>query len=128
MKRFVVPVVAGVLVFGAATAFAASLSLNSTSLASGNATVASCNASASVTYTTAYDATIPGYKVATAPITTAAACAGLAYKVTLTGAGNVSLAEVTGTLAAITGDATATFTPAVVSAALVTGVSVVVTG
>jgi hypothetical protein len=128
MKRFVVPVVAGVLVFGAATAFAASLSLNSTSLASGNATVASCNASANVSYTTAYDATIPGYKVATAPITTAAACAGLAYKVTLTGAGNVSLAEVTGTLAAVTGDATATFAPAVVSAALVTGVSVVVTG
>jgi len=128
MKRFVVPVVAGVLVFGAATAFAASLNVGSTSLASGNATVASCNANAAVTYTTAYDAVAPaGYKVVTAPVTSAVGCANLPFKVTLTGAANVLLAEATGTLDA-SGAGTATFAPATPSAALVTGVSVVVTG
>jgi len=127
IARFVVPAVAGVVVFGAVTAFAATLSVNGKTLGAGNATVSSCNSGASVTYTTAYSASLPGYKVATAPVTTAVACNGFAYKVTLTGASNASLAEVTGTLDA-SGNATPDFSASNISAANVTGVSVVITG
>jgi len=119
--------VAGVVVFGAVTAFAASLSVSSKSLGSGNATVTSCNASASVSYATVYASTIPGYKVSTAPVSTAAACTGQAYKVTLTGAGNASLAEISGTLDT-SGNATPDFSASNIAAANVTGVSVVITG
>ena len=115
------------MTFGAVTAFAATLSVSSKSLAAGNATVASCNASAQVSYTTSYSSTLPGYIVATAPVATAAGCASMSYRVTLTGASNASLGEVTGTLDG-TGAATASFTSLNVSAALVTGVSVAITG
>jgi hypothetical protein len=127
MKRYLVPIVAGVTVFGAVTAFAATLNVSTQSLGSGNASVASCNTSAAVTYTTTYSATVPGYKVATAPITTAVACATKAYKVTLTGASNASLAELTGALDAA-GAAAPDFSSSNISAALVTGVSVVISG
>jgi len=125
--RFLVPAVVGVVVFGAVTAFAASLTVSTKSLGAGNATVSTCNTNAAVTYTVSYSATLPGYKVATAPVTTAAACTGLAFKVTLTGAGNASLGEASGTLDA-TGAGTADFTTQSVAAANVTGVSVVITG
>lgn len=132
LTRYVVPLAAGAVVFGAATAFASSLTVNSTGLGSGNAGVASCNASASVSYNTAYAASIPGYQVTTTPVTTsAAACANKTYKVTLTGASNAALAERTGTLNAsgnADGAASPDFTSASVSAASVTGVSVVITG
>ena len=126
-KRFLIPAVVGVVVFGAVTAFAATLTVNTKTLGSGNATVASCNASASVTYNTTYSATLPGYKVTTAPVTSAAACATMAYKVTLTGASNTSLGEVSGTLDA-TGTASPDFSASNVAASAVTGVSVVITG
>ena len=127
MKRFLVPVVAGVVTFGGASAFAASLSVSTTGLGAGNASVASCNASSSVTYTTAYDSAVPGYEVATAPVTTAAGCNGKAYKVTLTGAANASLAEVTGTLDA-SGNASPNFAASNIAASAVTGVSVIISG
>lgn len=127
MKRYLVPVVAGVAVFGAATAFAASLTVTSQGLGSGNSSVASCNATASVAYATAYSASPYGYKVGTASITSAVACATRSYKVTLTGAANASLAERTGTLDA-SGNASPDFTTSNVLAANVTGVSVVITG
>jgi hypothetical protein len=123
----VIPVATGVVIFGAVTGFAATLSVSSKTLGSGNASVSSCNSAATVTYTTAYSASLPGYKVATAPVTTAAACNGFAYKVTLTGTGNASLAEVTGALDA-SGNATPDFTASNIAAANVTGVSVVITG
>jgi hypothetical protein len=129
VARFAIPAVVGVVVFGSVTAFAASLSVTSKTLGSGNATVASCNAAASVSYTTTYASGIPGYKVATAPVTTAAGCATMAFKVTLTGSGGTSLGEATGVLDG-TGAGTADFsslgTP--VSAASVVGVSVTITG
>jgi hypothetical protein len=125
--RFLAPVVVGVVVFGAVTAFAASLSVSSKSLGAGNATVATCNATAAVTYNVGYSATLPGYRVTTAPITTAVACTGLAYKVTLTGAGNASLGEVPGTLDA-SGAASPDFSTSNVAASGVTGVTVVITG
>lgn len=126
-KRFLVPAVAGVITFGAVTAFAASLNVTSKTLGSGNATVNGCNATAAVTYNTAYSATLPGYKVTTAPVTTAVGCATMAYKVTLTGTSNASLAEVTGTLDS-SGAANPDFTSNNIAASAVTGVSVVITG
>lgn len=130
MKRYLVPVAAGVTVFGAATAFAASLTVTSTSLGSGNGSVASCNASATVAYGPTgpvYSVSPYGYKVAGVPITSAVACATRSYKVTLTGTANASLAEKTGTLDA-SGNAAPDFTADNVLAANVTGVSVVITG
>ena len=125
-SRYLVPAVVGVVGFGAATAFAASLSVSSGSLSAGNATVASCNSTAHVTYNTAPAA--GDYQVTTAPVTTAASCAGMSYRVTLFGASNATLGEVTGTLDATTGAALPDFTSAAVSASAVTGVSVVITG
>ncbi len=134
MKRYLVPVIAGVTVFGAATAFAASLTVNSETLGSGNDAVTSCNTSATVDYNAGgvYSAATPyGYKVAVVNIASAVACAGMDYKVTLTGASNASLAERTGTLDTAVGNegkAAPDFTSANVEAALVTGVSIVITG
>jgi len=127
LGKFAIPAITGVVVFGAVSAFAATLSVSSKSLGSGNATVSGCNASASVTYNTAYAASLPGYKVSTAPVTTAAGCNGMAYKVTLTGASNASLGEISGTLDA-SGNASPDFSSSNVAASSVTGVSVVITG
>lgn len=132
MKRYLVPIIAGVTVFGAATAFAASLSVSSTTLGSGNDAVASCNATATVAYTldagATYSASGPyGYKVAVTPIASAAACGLMNYKLTLTGAANASLGEETGTLTAA-GGATPDFTGDNVDASLVTGASLVISG
>ena len=126
MKKFLIPLGAGIVVFGAVTAFAATLNVTGTSLGAGNATVASCNSSASVTYTTAATTNAKTYRVATAPVTSAVACAGLAYKVSLLGASG-SLGEVTGTLDS-SGAAAPDFTSANVAAQDVTGVAVVITG
>ena len=126
LARFAVPAVVGVVVFGSVTAFAASLTVTSKSLGSGNATVNSCNAAASVSYTTIYQASISGYKVATAPITTGVGCAGFAYKVTLTGSSPLPL-EVTGTLDG-SGGASPDFQSSNIPASTVTGVSVTITG
>jgi hypothetical protein len=127
VKRVLIVGVLGVVVFGAVFAFAASLTVNSKSLAAGSGTVAACNASATVSYNTAYSSSLPGFQVTTAPVTSSATCLNMPYTVTLTGAGNASLGSVTGTLTA-TGTASPDFTSANVNAALVTGVSVVISG
>jgi hypothetical protein len=124
--RYLAPAVVGVVVFGAVTAFAASLTVNTKSLGAGNATVDTCNASASVSYNTALSSGV--YQVTTAPVTTATTCKGMSYRVDLTGASNVNLGEITGTLDATTGAALPDFTSANISASAVTGVSVVITG
>jgi hypothetical protein len=126
-KRYAVPVVAGVVVFGAVTAFAATMTVTSKSLGAGSATVASCNATAVATYNTVYSSLIPGYKIATTPVTTAPTCATMAYKVTLSGLAGTSLGEITGVLDA-TGLASPDFTLDNINPAAVTGISVVVTG
>lgn len=127
LRRLLLPLLTGVVVFGVVTAFAASLSVTSATLGAGNATVTTCNSAASISWTTTYAASLPGYKVATAPLTTAPGCALLGYKVTLTGASNVSLGELTGTLDT-SGSAVPDFSASSISAALVTGVSVAITG
>lgn len=130
MKKFLIPVVAGIAVFGGVTAFAATLTVNSDTLGAGNAAVNSCNASATVKYNVARVA--GAYNVSTAPVASGATCVGMSYKVTLTGASG-DLGEVSGTLTAVGSPATSSaaspdFASAAVPAASVTGVSVVITG
>lgn len=127
MKRLLVALVVGAVVFGSVWAFAASLTVNSKTLGAGSGTVASCNASANISYNTVYSSPLPGYKVTTAPITSAAACATMAYRVTLTDAANASLGEVTGTLDG-TGAASPDFTSSNVPASSVVGVQLVISG
>jgi len=130
VKKFLLPLGAGVVVFGAATAFAATLSVNGTSLGAGNATVASCNSAATVSYSTVPTANTKTYDVSTASIATSgtgAGCANMAFKVTLLGTGGASLGEKTGTLDG-TGAGSADFTSLTVPASDVTAVAVVITG
>jgi hypothetical protein len=127
MKKFLIPLGVGVVVFGAVTAFAASLTVNTTSLGSGNATVASCNSSASVSYNTAPTTNAKTYDVTTAPVASASGCSGMAVRVTLLGASNVSLGEKTATLDS-SGSALPDFTSLTVPATDVVGVAVVITG
>src|SRR4051812_47240948 len=137
VKKFILPVAVGVVVFGAVTAFAASLTVTSDSLGAGNTTVASCNNAATVKYDTALgtNATAPAPitvnkpVVKTATVTTGTGCVGMHYKVTLTGANITSLVEKTGVLVATTAPAPAgatvdaDFTSLQVLAADVTGVA-----
>jgi hypothetical protein len=129
MKRVLAALFAGLITFGGIYGLAASLNLTSDTLGAGNATVAACQAGAlNATYTTSYSASTPGYTVGTVTVTgLAATCYSKAYKVTLSGAGNASLGEATGTTPASGTSFAATFTPAV-NAASVTGISVVLSG
>ena len=128
MKKFLVPVAVGVAVFGGVTAFAASLTVNSKSLAAGNAVVAACNDNAAVTYTTS------GSTVATAVVTisgsqAAGHCDNLPAQVSLLGSGNSVLATRSATVGSTTTDiATVNFAADNIDASAVTGVSVVITG
>ena len=130
MKKYLLPLGAGVAVFGSVTAFAATLSVNGTSLGAGNATVASCNSTASVSYGTTPTTNTKTYDVSTATVTTSgtgAGCADMAFRVTLLGAGGASLGEKTGTLDS-SGAGAVDFTSSTIAASDVTGVAVVVTG
>ena len=126
MKRSLLALLAGVVVFGAVLGLAASLNLTTDTLGAGNAVVASCQATPlNTSYTTTYVAGQPGYQVTTVTVSgLAAGCENKAYKLTLSGAANASLGEQTGTT-----PATATFTAVfTVNAASVTGVSLVISG
>jgi hypothetical protein len=140
VKKYLLPLGAGVVVFGVATAFAASLTVNSKSLGAGNDAVTSCNSSANVTYSTA-PITAAGltkgqYKVTGGTLTTVAGvgladstCGGMSYRVQLLDSSNDVLGtEATGSLGATTGSATLDFGSSEVRAEDVANVSVVVTG
>jgi hypothetical protein len=124
VKKYLLPLGAGVVVFGVATAFEASLSVSSSSLGSGNATVAACQSDASVTYTT------NGTKFATAVVTfsggSAGDCDGMDAKVTLTGTGTGLPGSATATVASDV--ATINLASSNIDAHDVTGVSVTITG
>ena len=128
MKRSLLALLAGVVVFGAVLGLAASLNLTTDTLGAGNAVVAACQVPAlNTSYTSTYAAGQPGYQVTTVTVSgVAAGCQNKAYKLTLSGVGasNASLGEQTGTT-----PAAATFTGAfTVNAASVTGVSLVISG
>jgi hypothetical protein len=129
VKKYLIPLGAGVVVFGAVTAFAATLNVSSTSLAAGNALVTSCNDNAAVSYANVANGT--AFKVGTTTVTTSGAqspgCGSMTFQVTLTGASG-ALASKTGTLAS-NGTGTVDFsTGTAVDPHDVTGVSVVITG
>ena len=135
MKKFLVPIAVGVVVFGGVTAFAASLTVNSKSLGAGNGTVATCNSSAAATYTSTLATTggnkgkyvVTGGFLSTDGLSPSA-CKGMSYKVTLLDGSNASLGESSGTLADPTGDATLDFSANPPLASAVVGVAVVITG
>ena len=129
MKRVLTAIIAGLVTFGAVFGLAASLNLTSDSLGAGTAVVASCQAATlNATYTSTYSAAAPGYTVGTVTVTgLAATCFSKPYKVTLSGAANVSLGEATGTTPAVGTTFVATFAPAVAGTS-VTGISVVISG
>jgi len=131
--------VAGVLAFSGVYALAAGLSVSSNTLGAGVSVVTSCTADTlTVSYSPlTYTAALPGYTLTAVTITdnTAAPnwaeCDGLAYRVTLEGATNNQLVETTGTvptLGAAKGSSFTTTAFAPESAALVTGVAVVIGG
>ena len=129
MNRVLAAILVGVLTFGGVFGLAASLNLTSDSLGAAQTSVAACQAGAlTATYTTSYAAGTPGYTVGTVTVTgLAATCYSKPFKVTLSGAGNVSLGEATGTTPGSGTSFSATFAPAV-NAASVTGIAVVISG
>ena len=129
MKRVLVALFAGVLTFGVVFGAAASLNLTTDSLGAATTTVAACQAGVlDATYTSTYSAAAPGYTVGTVTVTgLAATCYSMAYRITLSGAGNASLGEATGTTPASGTSFAATFAPAVVAVS-VTGISLVISG
>ena len=127
MKRsFVAFAIVGA-VFASVYGLAASLGVTSDSLGAGSATVAACQAGTLTTsYTPTYSAAATaGYRATTVTIgNIQAGCQGEDYRVTLVGAADASLGEVTGTVpAAATMDLTFT-----VNASAVAGVHVVISG
>ena len=140
MKRIIGVAVAGVIAFSGVYALAASLSVSSNQLGAGTSVVASCTTDTlTVTYgTLAYSTTIPGYTVSALTIKDNTAvpawttCNSEAYRVTLYGAGNTSLGEVTGTVSGVANTTGSSFTTATfgtaVNANLITGVAVVIGG
>ena len=130
-KRTLFAVVLAVTIFGAVYGFAATLGISSNNLSAGNVAVASCQATpVTGTYTTAYDSTIPGYKVASVIVTgLSTTCGSKAVSATLTDSSNNAIAGGTLTGTAPVGGGTLTLTPASsVSAATVAGVSVAING
>jgi hypothetical protein len=136
MKRTLVALLVGAVLFGSIYALAASLTVTSATLGAGNTAVAACQSgTVNVTYSgNTYGSTSPaGYKTTTVTLNgldeTAGACGGKAVKVTLTGPGlsNASLGEGTGTLPTGSGT-TYDLTISGVSASDVTGVHVLIAG
>ena len=129
MKRTLVAVIAGLAVFGATFAFAATLGGVTTGTVGDSATVvASCDTDGVTTAFGAptWDATNQRYGLASVDVTGInAACNGLGIKVTVTDGSGAQLGEATGTVAA--GAASLAFSPSV-AAQSVAGIDVVIAG
>lgn len=110
----------------AAVGYAASLTVTTGRVGAGSATVSSCNASASVSYATAWSGAASTYIVSSVSISATAACANKPYRVTLTGTGSPYALEKTGTLDA-SGNATASTSADNPPASTLTGVQLVIT-
>jgi hypothetical protein len=133
MKRAVVALGVGIIIFSGIYGMASSLGVTSQSLGSGNASVAACQATTLTSaFATVYDAALPGYKVGVVTVTgldtTAGKCASKAFKVSLVNASNVSLGEILGTTPTSGTSFTADFTTSGALASNVTGVHVLITG
>jgi hypothetical protein len=128
VKKYALPIGAGVVVFGVVTAFAATLNVSSSSLSAGNALVNSCTANAKVSYAvaggTVSTATVKTYAIDGTTLTTT--CNTMSTEVTLTDTNGVVLAAESGTISTSTGSVD--FSSDNVDPAAVTNVSVVLTG
>jgi membrane-bound inhibitor of C-type lysozyme len=101
-NRIIIALITGVTVFATVFAVAASLNVTAASFGAGTANVASCDTDGvATTFDTSYSASAAGYRVTIVHVTgiTTPACDGRTMKVTLVGASDASLAEVTVTLA-----------------------------
>jgi hypothetical protein len=129
VKRSLAALLAAVMTFAAAYGLAASLNLTTESLGAADTTVAACqSATLTATYTSSYSASTPGYAVGTVIVTgLQSTCYGMDYRITLSGAGDASLGEATGTTPGSGSSFAATFSPAV-DATAVTGIAVVISG
>jgi hypothetical protein len=129
-KRLVLATIVAATVFATVYAVAASLGVTAASLGAGTATTASCDTDGVATsFDTTYSAAAAGYKVTTVHVTGIATpgCDGRTMKVTLIGAADASLAEVTATLATPVADPTnLDFSASNILAAAVLKVSVVI--
>jgi len=127
-RRGLLALAGGLAAFGLIAASAASLgTLTNKTIAASSGAVSACDSNGVTTdWTTSYLAAGPYYKVATVVVSGIdASCSGASIKVTLAGAANASLEELTGTAS---GSGTVTLTPATdIDAGLVTGTSVVIT-
>ena len=129
MKRMVMAVAIGAVVFGGIFGLAANLGVSSDTLGSGTSAVAACQSTAvRVSYTPTYDATATaGYRATSVTLgDLAAGCLSKSFKVTLTGAGDASLGEQTGTTPSSGTSHTVSFSG--VAASAVTGVHVTIYG
>lgn len=99
-KKLIFGLAVGVAAFAGVFAMAASLAVGSNSLGAGTADVASCDEDGvDHVYTTAYDSSVPGYKVATVEVTgIAAACNGYDIKASVLDSSDAALTEVTGSV------------------------------
>ena len=125
--KLVLGAVVACIVFAGVYGFAASLSLSSSGLGAGNAVVSACGTGTTVSYSTTYSASIPGYSVSQVNLASIpAGCLSKAYKIQLTGASGVAVgSEMSGTLPA-SGTTATIATSGSVDASQVTGVSVVI--
>jgi len=129
-NRILIALIVGITVFATVFAVAASLNVTAATLGAGTGTVASCDTDGvATTFDTSYNASAAGYRVTTVHINGIATpgCDGKTMKVTLVGAADASLAEVTVTLATPAAAPTDfDFTSANILASAVLKVSVVV--
>lgn len=92
MKRIVLSVIAGVVVFGSVLGFAASLTTTSGTLGEGGAAVASCG-TAALTYNSSYDSVSGKYRVDSVDVRGLDGCASSKVTVSLLGASNAKLGD-----------------------------------
>ena len=134
MKRGLVALLMGGVIFAGIYGLAASLGVSSGTLGAGNSTVAACQTgTVAVSYSASYSATATaGYRATTVTLgnldTLTTACGNKAVSVTLTGPGasNAALATVTDTTP--TTGTSMNITVSGVSASDVTGVHVLIAG
>lgn len=134
-QRLVVPVVAGIAVFGTVSAFAASLNLTSDDLGSNEVVVAACapaggaiTDAVNVGYGTSWSATAKRYDLTSVDVRVPAAspCIGQLVQVSLLDATGTAL--VSTVAQALAGASTSISLPTSVDPQLVEGVAVVVAG
>lgn len=134
MKRLLVALVVGGVVFSGIYGLAASLGVSSAKLGAGSSVVVACQVTTlTASYAASYDSALPGYKVGVTTVSgldtvSATNCASKPFKVVLINSSSASLGEVVGTTPASGTTFTADFTASNVPAANVTGVHLVISG